>query len=236
LSQHDSSRPNPELLVQAVGAAIFASDEPVAASEIADAFGEVGIEEVEEAIRSLRDALERSGTGLRVESIAGGFRLSTRPEVGPWVRRFFRLRNRTRLSAAGLETLAIVAYRQPVTAPEIQGIRGKDSTASLKTLVDKKLIRLLGKKKVVGNPLLYGTSKQFLIHFGLDSLEDLPSIEDFDEFVEALAAEKPALFSQPDAGDETSTREITEGGDDVEPATGAGEADPDEPATDREDP
>ncbi|HXV76299.1 MAG TPA: SMC-Scp complex subunit ScpB, partial [Candidatus Polarisedimenticolaceae bacterium] len=91
--------------------------------------------------------------------------------------------------------LAIVAYRQPITAPEIQAIRGKDPSAALKTLLEKKLLRILGRKKVVGNPLLYGTSKQFLIHFGLNSLSDLPAIEDFEELVEALAAEQPELFA-----------------------------------------
>ena len=90
---------------------------------------------------------------------------------------------------AALETLAIVAYRQPMTSPEIQAIRGKDPSAALKGLLDKKLVRIVGKKKVVGSPLLYGTSKQFLIHFGLDSLQDLPSMEEFDAFVEAFERE-----------------------------------------------
>ncbi len=96
--------------------------------------------------------------------------MATQAEVGPWVRRFFQNRNRTRLTAAALETLAIVAYRQPITAPEIQAIRGKDSSAALKSLLEKKMTRILGKKKVVGNPLLYGTRKQFLLHFGFGVL------------------------------------------------------------------
>ena len=102
-------------------------------------------------------------------------------------RRFFRQRNRTRLSPPALETLAIVAYRQPVTSPEIQAIRGKDPSAALKGLLDRRLIRIMGKKKVVGNPLIYGSTKEFLVHFGLDTLKDLPSIEEFDAFVGALA-------------------------------------------------
>lgn len=199
MSDRDSSRPMEDLLVPAVGAAIFASDEPVGADEIADAFGGMAVEEIEEAIGKLEQVLAQTGAGLRVESVAGGYQFSTTPDVGPWVRRFFRQRNRTRLSPAALETLAIVAYRQPVTGPEIQAIRGKDPSGPLKTLVDKKLLRLLGRKKVVGNPLLYGTSKQFLIHFGLNNLEDLPAIEDFEEFVEALATERPELFAEVDA-------------------------------------
>jgi segregation and condensation protein B len=119
--------------------------------------------------------------------------------VGPWVRRFFQQRNRTRLSPAALETLAIVAYRQPVTGPEIQAIRGKDPGAALKGLLDKKLVRCLGRKKVVGSPLLYGTPREFLVHFGLNSLEDLPSIEDFDQFLEVLDARPEPSDSAPAA-------------------------------------
>ena len=102
------------------------------------------------------------------------------------MRQFFRERHRTRLSPAAFETLAIVAYRQPVTAPEIQAIRGKDPQGPLKNLLEKKLLRILGKKKVLGNPLLYGTSKQFLVHFALNSLADLPSMDEFDAFVGGL--------------------------------------------------
>jgi segregation and condensation protein B len=170
-----------EWLVPAVGAAIFASEEPVAAAELARAFGGLAIDDVEAAVRALEASLEQSRSGLRVEAVAGGFRLATRPEVGTWVRQYMRQRNRTRLSPAAIETLAIVAYRQPVTLPEIQAIRGRDPAAALKTLLDKKLLRPLGRKKVVGHPLLYGTSKQFLIHFGLNRLSDLPSMEEFGE-------------------------------------------------------
>lgn len=207
MSERDPSRPTEDLLLPAVGAAIFASDEPVGAEEIAAAFGGMPVEEIEGAIRELQELLGRTGAGLRLESVAGGYQLSTTPDVGPWVRRFFRQQNRARLSPAALETLAIVAYRQPVTAPEIQAIRGKDPSGPLKTLVDKKLLRLLGRKKVVGNPLLYGTSKQFLIHFGLNSLEDLPAIEDFEEFVDALTTENPELFSEGAAVEEAGAGE-----------------------------
>ena len=213
MSERDVSRPTDDLLIPAVGAAIFASDEPVGAHEIADAFGGMAVEEIEEAIGALEQVLAQTGAGLRVETVAGGYQLSTTPDVSPWVRRFFRQRNRTRLSPAGLETLAIVAYRQPVTAPEIQAIRGKDPSGPLKTLVDKKLLRLLGRKKVVGNPLLYGTSKQFLIHFGLNSLEDLPAIEDFEEFVEALATERPELFATDEVAEDGQAADNDEAGE-----------------------
>lgn len=174
-------------LVAAVGAVLFASGEPVQPKEIASALKGVAVPDVQAAIEELEAQYEKNEAGLRLEWVAGGVRLATRPEVAEWVRQFFRQRHRTRLSRAALETLAIVAYRQPVTAPEIQAIRGKDPQGPLKNLLEKKLLRILGKKKVVGNPLLYGTSKQFLVHFGLNSLADLPSMDEFDAFVGGLA-------------------------------------------------
>ena len=125
-----------EMLVPAVGAVIFASDEPVKAKEIARSLGGVDLDAVEQAIQSLQEEYDKNGAGLRLERIAGGVRLATRPEVGSWVRSFFQQQNRTRLTPAALETLAITAYRQPVTAPEIQAIRGKDPSAAIKSLLD----------------------------------------------------------------------------------------------------
>jgi segregation and condensation protein B len=214
-----------DALVPAVGAVIFASGEPVSAAEIAGVFGDVDADTIETVIDTLQLQYRRGASGLQVEKVAGGYRLATRPELAPRVRQFFRRRNRTRLSPAALETLAIVAYRQPVTAPEIQAIRGKDPAAALKNLVEKKLLRIQGKKKVLGSPLLYGTSKQFLVHFGLDSLDDLPSIEDFGEFVEALQAGQERFWATtaPETGDAESApeaspeEEVTDSPDELEP-------------------
>ncbi len=192
-------------LVAAVGAVIFASGEPVQPKEIASALAGVEVPDVKKAIESLQAQYETNEAGLRLEWVAGGVRLATRPEVAEWVRQFFRERHRTRLSPAAFETLAIVAYRQPVTAPEIQGIRGKDPQGPLKNLLEKKLLRILGKKKVLGNPLLYGTSKQFLVHFALNSLADLPSIDEFDAFVGGLGHIDIAVDGEDDAGDAAPT-------------------------------
>jgi segregation and condensation protein B len=194
LSRKSTRKPVDESLVAAVEAVVFASGEPVDPREIASAFDQVDLAEVEQAIDALDARYEKQPRGLRLERVAGGIRLATRPELGEWVRRFFRQRNRARLSPAALETLAIVAYRQPVTAPEIQAIRGKDPGAALKGLVDKRMIRILGKKKVIGTPLLYGSSKQFLVHFGLNNLEDLPSIEDFDELIGGMETDAASLL------------------------------------------
>ncbi len=186
-----------ELLVAAVEAVIFASGEPVDPREISSAFDQVDLDDVERAVETLAGRFEKTPDGgLRLERVAGGIRLATRPELGDWVRRFFRQRNRARLSPAALETLAIVAYRQPITAPEIQAIRGKDPGAALKGLLDKRMIRILGKKKVVGSPLLYSSSKQFLVHFGLNNLEDLPSIEDFDELIGGMETDAAMLLQR----------------------------------------
>ena len=187
--------PAPEL-VAAVEAVLFAAAEPVHPREIAAAFGETPEADVLAAIEALVQRCATGPGGLVVERVAGAFRLATKPEVGALVRQFFRQRNRTRLSPAALETLAIVAYRQPMTVPEIQAIRGVDPSGSLKSLLEKKMVRILGRKKVVGNPLLYGTTKQFLVHFGLNRLEDLPSIEEFDQFLGALDAGQALPFPE----------------------------------------
>ena len=184
-------------LVAAVEAVLFAAAEPVHPKEIAAAFEGASESEVAAAIEALRERYAEGQGGLTVEQVAGAFRLATKPAVGAIVRQFFRQRNRTRLSPAALETLAIIAYRQPITVPEIQAMRGVDPSGSLKGLLEKSMVRILGRKKVVGNPLLYGTTKQFLVHFGLNRLEDLPSIEEFDQFLGALQGGQEPLFSDP---------------------------------------
>jgi segregation and condensation protein B len=201
-------------LIAAVEAVLFAAAEPVQPKEIAAAFSGATESEVAAAIDALRERYAAGPGGLTVEQVAGAFRLATKPEVGAMVRQFFRQRNRTRLSPAALETLAIIAYRQPITAPEIQAMRGVDPSGALKSLLEKSMVRILGRKKVVGNPLLYGTTKQFLVHFGLNRLEDLPSIEEFDEFLGALAGGQVPLFGDAEpttvADMESVTVEATE--------------------------
>ncbi len=192
--------------LDAVEAILFAAGEPVLARDIASALGDASEEEALGLLDALRSEYERRGGALSIERVAGGFQMSTRPEVGPALRSFFRSRNRTRLSPAALETLAVVAYRQPVTAPEIQALRGVDPSASLRTLLERRLIRILGRKKVVGSPLLYGTTRQFLAHFGLDRVEDLPSVEEFHGLLggEVLSAPDRA-GAAPGAGGEGGT-------------------------------
>jgi segregation and condensation protein B len=215
VSDNGNTQPPEDLLGAAVEAVLFAAGEPVPPRDLGAAFGGVDEKRIVELAEALDEDYRRRGSGLRVERVGGGFRLATRSDVGPWVRQFFRQRNRARLSPAALETLAIVAYRQPITSPEIQAIRGVDSSASLKNLVEKKLVRILGKKKVVGNPLLYGTSKHFLVHFGLDRLEDLPPIDDFNEMLGVASGEvgpisAPVAASLAGAGEEEGLFDLSE--------------------------
>jgi len=189
-----------QALIAAIEAVLFAAAEPVHPKEIAIAFEGTTEQDVAAAIEILRARYADGPGGLVVEQVAGAFRIATKPDVGGLVRQFFRHRNRTRLSTAALETLAIIAYRQPMTLPEIQAMRGVDPASAVKNLLEKKMVRILGRKQVVGNPLLYGTTKQFLEHFGLNRLEDLPSIEEFDQFLGALDEGRlPTPQSEDDA-------------------------------------
>jgi segregation and condensation protein B len=154
----------------------------------------------------------RPGRGLRVEKVAGGYRITTRPELADVLREFVRRRNRTRLSRAALETLAVVAYRQPVTAPEIEEIRGVNPAAILKGLLEKRFVRISGRKRVVGNPFLYETTPEFLDHFGLDRVDDLPSLE---EFASLLDEAQPALPEIADPTPVDMPLEAPEGADEA---------------------
>lgn len=166
-------------IVAVLEAMMFASTEPLSLEEIRVALPEVDPAQIEHGLDALARALDRPERGLRLEKVAGGYRLVTRPELVSSLRALFRFRNQKRLTPAALDVLAIVAYAQPITAPEMQEIRGTDPAYALKTLMERRLVRMVGRKRVVGRPILYGTTRDFLLHFGLDSLEDLPPVEGF---------------------------------------------------------
>jgi segregation and condensation protein B len=169
----------------ALEAILFVSSEPVPREKLLALFAEG--EEREAAAEALAAVLARyqggegEGRGVLVEDVAGGVRLATRPEVVGWLRRFFDVSAGNKLSMAALETLAIIAYRQPMTGPEVQELRNVSAAGVLKTLLERRLIRIVGRKEVVGKPFLYGTTREFLVHFGLNSLKDLPPLEEFEE-------------------------------------------------------
>jgi segregation and condensation protein B len=159
---------------------IFVADDPIDSKSIAKVL-RVEQSAVDEAIQALvEDYGDRSG-GLQLREIAGGWQISTRPEHHEHVRAYLKSKPSAKLSLASLETLAVIAYKQPVTVPEILEIRGVQSPSAIKTLLDKRLIVAKGRKETVGRPMMYGTSKEFLIQFGLKDLSELPSIEDFQD-------------------------------------------------------
>lgn len=162
---------------------IFVSEEPISARQIASMLEGENISDIEEAARQLQEEFNSRNSGLQLQQLAGGFRITTRPELNEYVRRYLKSQPSARLSMAALETLAVIAYKQPITIPEILEIRGKTSTSAIKTLLDRRLIVARGHKPVVGRPMLYGTSKEFLIQFGLNDLSELPNLEDFEDLM-----------------------------------------------------
>lgn len=169
-------------------ALIFASPEPLTPKSIYKLLDQEPREEIDQAIDELKRDYDRPG-GLQLVEVAGGFRIVTRPELHEWVRRMFHHQTTLKLSVQALETLAVIAYKQPVTAPEIAEIRGVNTAGVLGTLLDRKLIKIVGRKPVVGRPFMYGTTREFLDRFGLKDLNDLPKIEDM---AEVLGFEPPS--------------------------------------------
>lgn len=161
-----------------IEALIFVSEEPLSAKIIADVLKEDRAV-IEKAVTELAQEFNRRDGGLQLREVAGGWQFATRPQYHEHVRAFLKSRPSAKLSIASLETLAVIAYKQPVTVPEILEIRGVQSPSSIKTLLDKKLIVAKGRKETVGRPMMYGTSKEFLLQFGLKDLGELPSVEDF---------------------------------------------------------
>jgi segregation and condensation protein B len=169
-------------LVAIVEALIFVADEPLTVKVLAEVLEE-DRESVDAAVEALRNEYETRESGLQIREIAGGWQIATRTEYHEEVRKFLKTRPSAKLSLASLETLAVIAYKQPVTVPEILEIRGVHSASAIKTLLEKRLIVTKGHKETVGRPMQYGTSKDFLIQFGLKDLTELPSIEDFEDLV-----------------------------------------------------
>lgn len=166
----------------ALEAILFVSHEPVSLDSLIEALGE-SAEAVTAQLDAIRATLEANIGGFMLEQTAGGYRFATRAEHESILEKYFARKGENRLSIAALETLAIVAYRQPVTAPELSDIRGVNSTAVIRTLLERKLVRVSGRKNVVGSPFLYRTTREFLIHFGLNDIRDLPRLEEFGDLV-----------------------------------------------------
>jgi segregation and condensation protein B len=175
----EEPQPRMELsqLKAVIEALVFASPDPLTPRMLYRLLNDEPKEDVLAALKALQaDYVERGG--LHMAEVAGGFQITTRPEYHDWVRRLFHDRSSNKLSAASLESLSVIAYKQPVTAAEIGEIRSVNTSGVLSTLLERHLIKIVGRKNVIGRPFLYGTTKEFLIRFGLNDLNDLPKIED----------------------------------------------------------
>jgi segregation and condensation protein B len=202
-------------------ALIFASPQPVTPQDITQVLQGVPRPAWQQALSELQADYARDGRGLQLVEVAGGWQITTRPEYNDWVRELLDPKAPSRLSIQALETLAVIAYKQPVTLPEIIELRGVKSGGVIKTLLEKRLIRIVGRKEVVGRPLLYATTKQFLMQFGLKDLGELPKIEEFAEVLgeevdvaglkRAIEAPRPAEVPLDDAAEATGSPE-QEGG------------------------
>ena len=178
-------------------AILFVSGEPLSVDRMLGAVEGVDRAELTSALRALQADYAAEGRGLQLVEVAGGFQIATRPDCAPWIKRLERAKEGARLSRSAMETLAIVAYKQPVVRAEIEQIRGVDSAAVLKTLLERRLVRIVGRKDAPGRPIMYGTTRQFLQAFGMKDLSDLPALRDIKELKEAEPFTLPTL--DPDA-------------------------------------
>ena len=211
--------------IDVVEALLFASDTPVEADRIAEVLDLESAAVAREIVESLRARLETEGRALQVMEVGGGFRLVTRPDVAPWLVKLARSRTRSRLSRPALETLAIIGYRQPVSRPEVDAVRGVNSEAVLDNLLERRMIRIAGRKESPGRPFLYETTREFLVAFGLRDLGDLPKVEG-ELIVPELAEAAAAQLADPGpdqeevaAAPDSSEQDPGPGGDRVSPSS-----------------
>src|SRR6185369_11726087 len=189
-SKGAQENPKPEHLFMTVDelkpiveALVYVSEEPITIKQLSSLLEGEAVADIQAAADQLFEEFNARGGGLELRQLAGGYRITTRTELSEYVRRYLKQQPSARLSLAALETLAVIAYKQPITIPEILEIRGVTSTSAIKTLLDRRLIVAKGHKQVVGRPMLYGTSKDFLMHFGLNDLSELPNLEDFEDLM-----------------------------------------------------
>lgn len=178
-------------------ALLFISGEPLSTDRIKNVLEEVDKGKIKALLWELQHEYDMRLSGLRIVEVAGGFQIATRPELAEWIRKLKKVKQSTRLSRPSLETLAIIAYRQPVVKAEIEDIRGVDSTGVIKGLLDKRLIKIIGRKDVPGKPILYATTKEFLQYFGLRDISDLPTLK---ELTDLMAGEDISTAVETEEG------------------------------------
>src|SRR6266581_7656207 len=188
------SYPNLSALLEAI---VYLAKEPVSLDAIHKALPDVEPGEIQQKLNELVEQYRAPERGIEIREVAGGYRFSTKPEHHEVLKQFLKSQiPPTRLSLAALETLAVIGYRQPVTIPEIQEIRGVHATSVIKTLLDKQFITTAGRKEVLGRPILYKTTKEFLVHFGLKDLSELPSMEEFEDLIKNQAVAEEVIAEE----------------------------------------
>jgi segregation and condensation protein B len=185
--------------IDIVEALLFASEAPVEAERIQEVLDLPSAREALLLVRALGERLEGQGRALQIIEVGGGYRLVTRPELAPWLVKLARSRTRSRLSRSALETLAIIAYRQPASRPDIDAVRGVNSEAVLDNLLDRRMVRIAGRKESPGRPFLYETTRDFLVAFGLRDLADLPKVEG-DLVIPEAAADAAGMTGSGESG------------------------------------
>lgn len=168
-------------LLPIVESLLFMSGEPLTLERLQEILERINKGRILNTLSALRNQYDQNGHGLQLVEVAGGYQLVTRPECSPWIKRLEKVKSGLRLSKPALETLAIIAYKQPVIRAEIEQVRGVDSMGVIKTLLERHLIKINGRRDAVGRPIVYGTTKDFLMNFGLKSLSELPTLRDFQE-------------------------------------------------------
>jgi segregation and condensation protein B len=213
---------------EVIEALLFATDEPLTVRQVIDIFGNleegekppaVTPEDVLGSIEALNHDYERTGRAMRIVKVAGGYQFATKPEFAPWLGRMLREKLKRKLSLSALETLAVIAYKQPVTKPEIETIRGVNADYVLHTLLQRSLVAIVGRAATPGRPLLYGTTREFLKHFGVNDLSELPKPREIDELMAEAEFEVEKRMLQ-----ELEAKRRLEEGDETGDGTGSGDA------------
>jgi segregation and condensation protein B len=231
----EEPEPEPELIPPSgtelravVEALVYAAHEPLTTRQLGQLLEGVPKAEIERALQEVREECEREGRGLQLVEVAGGWQITTRPQFNEWLRQLLDPKSAPKLTIKALETLAVIAYKQPITLPEIIELRGVKSGGVVKTLLERRLVKIVGRKEVVGRPMLYGTTKEFLLQFGLKDLSELPKIEEFadvlGEEVDIIglkrAIETPAPVEVPLAEGEEATDPTEDAPPSSDPAAG----------------
>jgi segregation and condensation protein B len=190
-------------------AVLFVSSEPVPVARLMTILGTVSKAEVVQALGILTHDLDQAGRGIQLVQVAGGYRLVTKQEYGPWLKRMDKAKAAQKLSRSALESLAIIAYKQPLVRSEIEEIRGVETSGVLRTLCERKLVRIVGRKDVPGRPIMYGTTKFFLEHFGLQDLSQLPPLREFKELGESEQALLPIEEESVETSEMPSSEEFS---------------------------